>query len=418
MALDMISFDAALKQHYTDERVQNMVYQDQPFLAMVPKYEKFGGRNLPIPVIFGNPQGRSATFSRAQTRGAVTNTRIDEFLITRVKDYSIATIDNETIEASKGDANAFLEAATTEIDGAIHVLKRSLGVKLYGTGFGGIGVLNGGSVAGTTLTLATVEDITNFEVGMELTAAAAETTGATRAYGSSGNGLIVTAVNRRTGVLTFGFAANDATNGIPTIGTTDVLFVRGDRQEGASPVAICISGLRAWVPTADPAATAFFGVDRTLDSTRLSGIRFDASAMPIEEGLIEGASLGAREGGTPDHFFMSFSKYADLEKALGSKVQYVDMKVGEIGFRGIAVNGPKGIIKCIPDVNCPNRYGFMLDMSTWKLYSLGKVPRVLDTDGLQMLRQASADGVEVRYGGYLQLGCRAPGYNTLIDLGV
>ena len=141
MSLDLTSFDAALKQHYTADRVENMVYMDNPLLALMPKYENFGGRNLPIPLIYGNPQGRSATFSTAQTRGAATNSKIDDFVLTRVKDYSIATIDNETLEASKGNENAFMEAATTEIDGAINTLSRSIAVKMYRDGWGDVGVI-------------------------------------------------------------------------------------------------------------------------------------------------------------------------------------------------------------------------------------------------------------------------------------
>lgn len=37
MALDLTSFASALKQHYTSDRVENMVYQDNPLLAMLPK---------------------------------------------------------------------------------------------------------------------------------------------------------------------------------------------------------------------------------------------------------------------------------------------------------------------------------------------------------------------------------------------
>ena len=114
MSLDMTSFDAALKQHYTDDAVENMVYKDNPFLALVGKMEDFGGRNLPIPLIRSNPANRSATFSVAIA--GTTTSGVDAFLLTRVKDYSVATIDNETLEASKGNANAFLEAATVEID--------------------------------------------------------------------------------------------------------------------------------------------------------------------------------------------------------------------------------------------------------------------------------------------------------------
>jgi hypothetical protein len=383
-----------------------------PLLGLIPKYEDFGGRNLPIVTIWGNPQGRSAQFTRAQVRGGVTNSQLDDFLLTRVKDYSIATIDNETLEASKGNANAFMEAATVEIDGAINSLTRSIAVKMYRSGYGEVGqILAGSSVSGTTLQLSQAEDVTNFEVGMELEVAAT-LTGASRAFGTSGNGLIVTAVDRDSGVLTFGFNVNDAANGIPTIAAGDVIFIRGDHN-AANLTAI--AGLGAWIPATAPGATPFFGVDRSKDVTRLGGLRFDTSSLPIEEALIRGAARAGREGAKLDHYFMSYEKFESLEKALGSKVQYVDSFANaEIAFRGILVNGPRGQIKCIPDQNCPNDkiYGMSLDM--WKLYSLGKAVRVIDTDGLQMLRQASADGVEVRYGFYGNLGCRAPGHNVVL----
>ena len=128
-ALNMDSFEAALKQHYTDLRVKNLVYRNNPFLAAVPKYEYFGGKNLPIPVQFGVPQGRSATFSDAnnnQTPGNYT-----DYVLTRVKNYAIASIANETLEASVGNANAFMEAAASEIDGALRSLTQDLAGNLY-----------------------------------------------------------------------------------------------------------------------------------------------------------------------------------------------------------------------------------------------------------------------------------------------
>jgi hypothetical protein len=112
-----------------------------------------------------------------------------------------------------------------------------------------------------------------------------------------------------------------------------------------------------------------------------------------------------------------FAKFAELEKALGSKVQYVDSFVNaDIGFRGMQIHGPRGSIKVIPDQNCPADRAFLLSLDTWKLYSLGKVPKIIGGDGLKMLREASSDAVEVRAGYYAQLGCKAPGYNVNVKL--
>jgi hypothetical protein len=148
---NVTNFAAALKQHYTNERIENMVYKDNPFLAMISKYEQFGGENLKLPIKWGNPQGRSATFATAQSNKYASS--IAAFLLTRNHDYSLASIGNEVLEASKGNANAFMEAATTEIDGAIESATRSLAIALFGDGGGSIGQLLADPATGTTLLL-------------------------------------------------------------------------------------------------------------------------------------------------------------------------------------------------------------------------------------------------------------------------
>ena len=376
--------------------------------------ESFSGRNLPIVSIWGNPQGRSRDFSRAQTRGAATNSKLDDFLLTRVHDYSIATIDGETMEASKDDMGAFLDAATVEIDGALNSLTRSAAKAMFKSGHGELAQMSGtvSVSSATTITLANPAEITNFEVGMELDVASS-VTAASRAYGSSGNGLLVTGVNRSTGVLTFAYAIDDATNGIPAIAAGDYLFVRGDHSGSTLTK---LAGLEAWMPsTAPTSGDSFFGVDRSSDPSRLAGQRLNGAGAPIEEVLTEGAALVAREGGKLTHYFMNYDKYTDLQNSLGSKVQYIDLKGdAEVAFRGILINGPRGPIKVIPDQNCPANRVFGVQMDMWKLYSLNAAIRILEHDGLMLLRQPSSDGVEVRTGYYANMGCRAPGYNVNI----
>ena len=403
-ALSATGFAAALKQHYTDERIENMVYKDNPFLAMVAKYEDFGGENLKLPIKYGNPMGRSATFGTAQSN--VTGGSIKAFLLTRIKDYAIAQIENEVLEASKGNANAFLEAAVFSIDGAIQAATRSLAVALYGNGKGSIGIVS--TSDSTTITLATTQDITNFEVDMKLIASNVESgTGTGLATAQS-----VTGINRDTGVLTM--SGNPSTGGFDA---SDYLFVEGDYATDSTAL-LKVSGIDAWLPSTAPTSTdSFFNVNRSADVDRLGGIRFDGSSLPLEEALIGAAARAARAGGKPDYCFMNYSNFADLEKALGSKVSYVEKNIKpEIGFRGILIHGPRGPINVIPDQNCPNGVAYMVQMDVWKLYSLGKAPRILSGDGLKQLRVYNSDAIEVRVGYYAQLGCRAPGWNVRIGL--
>lgn len=98
----------------------------------------------------------------------------------------------------------------------------------------------------------------------------------------------VTAVNRSTGTVTVNSAA-----AITAFADNDYLFPRGD-IDGE------IKGLEAWIPAADPGATSFFGVDRSVDVTRLGGLRKDLSGKPIEEALMEACELTYREGAASD----------------------------------------------------------------------------------------------------------------------
>lgn len=405
--LDLSKYAPALKQYYSDTRVENMVYKDHPFLAMVSKDEKFYGKNLPLPIIHGNPQGRSRTFTTAKANK--TSSELKDFLLTRAKDYSLASIDNETAEASETDAGAFLKAMTVEIDGAMQSATNSLASGLFSGTSGTIGEISAiavnSPVGFDTVTLADADNIVYFEVSQSIVTAEFESTGGLRGAGASTS---IVSVDRDAGTFTV------ATGSLPA-GTviTDFIFVEGDR--GLSE-----AGLASWLPTTAPGAgDSFFGVDRSIDPTRLAGVRVDGTALPIEEALIKGANRINREGGRPDACFVNYAQFENLEKALGSKVQYmVSTAFGraDIGFEGIQIKSNKGTVNVIADPFCPSDRAYMLTMNSWKLYSLKKSIRILDLDGNKMLRESDADAVELRVGGYRQLGCNAPGWNGVISL--
>jgi hypothetical protein len=211
-------------------------------------------------------------------------------------------------------------------------------------------------------------------------------------------------VDRDDGKITL----DDAYTASGTIAANDYIFIEGDRGEK-------LSGLLDWIPASAPGATLFYGVDRSIDTTRLGGVRVSGSALPIEDALLKLAARIGREGGSPDCCFLSFSKYNELVTSLGAKVQFTEFKVGEVGFAGVLIHGPKGPIKVYPDAQCPDNYGWMLSLKTWKLYSMGKAFQIDDLDGNKVLRSSSSDGVDIRCVSYVNLGCHAPGFNGILS---
>lgn len=406
--LDLTTFEALTKQRYPDWEIMRLVYENNPLLALMPKDENFGGEVMKMPVIYGNNQNRSATFARAQAGTSTTQSKA--FLLTRKKNYGIAKIDNETIEATKSNEGAFLAALETEVDGMLQNMGRDYGAKIYGSGTGSRGKIKAATTPTTTIELAEPNDVVFFEVGMVLEASSTNGGGSLRSTFPT-----VTAIDRDTGILT----VSPTVNGDYAAG--DYLFQRGDYDA-------CISGLDAWIPYDDRAArlaASYYGVVRNADATRLGGLVFDASSYNYEEGLIEALARVWREGGKPDHVFMNPIDYAQLEKILGSKVQYTQLTAqisdgskvqAVVGFDGLKIHYGGGAVNVIGDPNCPRKRAFALQMNTWKMSSLGKLVRLFETDGLRMLRLAADDGVELRAISYANVGCRAPGYNQQILL--
>jgi hypothetical protein len=418
---------AALKELYTDDKeyMKDLVYKENPFLALVPKNESpdgFAGKYIPVPLEYGTPQGRSHSFSNAQSQQ--TATALVSFFVYVIEDYQLVTITNLLMEQTKSNAGAFVDAAKLQMDGGFRNLTNNIAFELFGSGTATRGIStsastqSGTTVGGTVIPLSNAQQIVAFEVGMLLVASA------TDGGAPSTDTVLITAVNRATGVIS-GTASAATLSANWAIGTgAAYLTVSGDLPSaGAANTGsfLALSGLAAWIPTASPASNdSFWGVNRSADPTRLAGCRFDARAYTIEEGMTNALAFLNREGGKPDLCVMDFASYAALVNALGAKVQYVQVNHDEVevAFEGITFQSAYGRVTVLADRSCPPQTAYLLTMATWKLRSLGKVPHILTygMEGLEGLRVGNADALEIRIGYYGNLICSAPGWNCVVQL--
>lgn len=422
---------AALKELYVgDHFMKDLVYRKNPLLALMPKDEApsgMAGKYIPVPLIYGPTQGRSATFTNAQTNQ--NPAALKSFFVYRVSNYSLATITNELLEATVGDAGAFIDEGKLQVDAAIRSISNDLAFDLFRVGTGSRGVIgtfsqNSTVAGGTVITLQDIQSVVNFEVNMVLVASSSDGGAPTT------DTVVVTGINRSTGIIIGTASAGSldakfAVGGYLTvqgdIGSGGSTATGVDPQSGTTSGYFKITGLAGWLPINGPSTgESFWGVDRTADSTRLAGVNFNATNESIEEGLIDSSTLLAREGGEADMAFVSFNSWAALEKELGAKVQYVQVKhdMADIAFKGITVNAPYGPLTVIADRNCISKTAFMLEMDVWKLRSLGKAPHILTygREGLEGIRVYNADALEIRCAYYGNLVCSAPGFNAVVAL--
>lgn len=413
---------AALKELYTDskEYMKDLVYKENPFLALVPKNESpdgFAGKYIPVPLEYGTPQGRSHSFSNAQNQQTATS--LASFFVYVIQDYQLVTITNLLMEQTKSNAGAFVDAAKLQMDGGFRNITNNIAFELFGDGTGTrafIGSTDSGAAPSYVITLSSPQQIVNFEVGMLLVNF---TKSSSTISSISSSTALITAVDRAAGKITVLASGIDASWASAGKG----LGIAGDIVAGAISTgsALALSGLDAWIPKVAPSPSdSFWGVNRSADSTRLAGLRYDASALTIEEGMTNALAFLNREGGKPDLAIMDFASYANLVNSLGAKVQYVQVKHDEVevAFEGITFQSAYGRVTVLADRSCPPQTCYLLTMSTWKLRSLGKVPHILTygMEGLEGLRVGNADALEVRIGYYGNLICSAPGFNCVVTL--
>lgn len=419
------SVSGILKEIYDDQKVQWLTLKDNPTMAMMPKQEKFPGKFYPNPVVFGlSSGGGSATFSNAY--GNQSSPQVAEFLVTRVSDFSLATIDGQLLAAAQTDPGAFIDGAELMIDAAWQVAVNRIATAMFRNGAGTIAQISSvANVSGTNylVTLTNPDDAVQIEVGQVLMAV--------QNYDGSGTAPTdlgtVTAVQRIAGTFNVTCSTNIASDW-PTL---YYLAVQGDlptltnnnfQPSGSTTTnsLLKLAGFQAWLPqTAPGAGDSFFGVNRSLDTQRLAGVSFNGVSLSFEEALQQGTGRVALYGGRVETGICSYSTYTSLVISLGSKVVYVDESVGEIGFRGVQVNGANTVMSVFPDRSCPDGVIWMLEMDSWCLRSQNPAPHILKyLDEIEILRVPGVDSAELRVGGYMNQYTKRPGHNgvTLVQL--
>lgn len=400
-----------LEELYIDSGLlDSLVYRDRPLLAILEKKENMaGGEQVRVPIKFADPQGRSVTFANAQ--GNSTPSARRAFFVTYRSNYGTAQLDGDVIDDAKGNKVMIMDVVSDEMDAAIENLSNDIATELYrGTG-GARGQISAGSNVGTaTITLTNPEDVIHFEVGMKLTASVANGDAAADTLRSAGATVTLTAIDRIAGTLT---ASGNWSAGIAAVAASDFLFVQGDFQGK-------MAGLGAWVPSAAPAATAFFGVDRSVD-TRLGGLRFTTGTGSIDQVLIQAAAVGRRFKAKPDLGVLNPIKYGELTLARGSldrnnrPVTVSSAGDARFGFDAIVLDTAAGPVPFISDPSCQPDVCWLLQSDSWKIrYSGDKFIRLIDDDGNETTRGASSDSFEFRIKSRGNLCCYAPGHNMRV----
>lgn len=403
----LANYEPALKEYIASQAPIIYKYESKFFELLELKTAY--GDTWRLPLALAPASGMSANFTTARNNRRSAKYR--DFKIntdTQTADlYQEFGVTNKLIEMSKSAEGAIavekiLGAFENEAKAAMDNFMGRAHVQAWRNGTGSIGKLAAsGAVSGTTLTLAERAEANNFEVGMVLEGSA--TDGSAILSGTAE----VTAVDRDAGTIEV------ASQGISGLTNDYFLYLAGTGQNGTSNEERVIRGVPAWLPLAAPTSgDDWFGVDRSVDTDRLAGVRYDGSSLGTHRGAIKRLltrihtiSSKAR----PLDLFLHPEDMEIVSNELENGSTMFPMPEGEFGHTSIKAMISPYTVRLHSETHQQKGVFHALDMSTWcMLHSDSGFPFLDPTTREHAQNEDSQVGM---IKAYCQLGCKAPGYN-------
>jgi hypothetical protein len=394
---------------WPQKSIYDAILKESPFLGKAPKDTSFYEDIRHIAVGTGAPQGVGPIFTTAKGNKSASTAK--QFAITAKTYYALFSIAGRLMRQAKGDQALIVKPYARESKNAITQWKRDISAFLFGNGGGAIGQISSTSnVSTNAITLADTAAVRFFDEGMVLTSSTADgTSGSIKSGKVTVTGVIRSGANK--GRIT---VDQVWTTGIPTAAASDYLF-----REGV--FGNVLNGLAAWIPSSDPSATLFNGVDRSSSPEKLAGYRIDGTNLTPTNAALTAAGAVHDSGGASDVYVLSTTDWQNLRNdlsAAGTLVMQASPAAGigsykpGMSYTAIKLQGPSGIIDVLADPDCKTGRGYMLMTETLKLASTGELVSLIEGP----MMEDAADAWESRFVGDLDLICECPYYNATVQL--
>ena len=382
---------------------ESSVLDVSPMLGLMPKFTGFYGESKQLDWLVDRGGGVSASFAVAQAQAGVPAHR--KPTLTRARLYAVRQINNEDLEASENNEGALVRLLSHAQETATDELRSRAGSVLWGDGSGAVARLT--ATANTATDTTAIRDLTqvvNLRVG-----------GRYQFFDAVGNALrsagavaTIESINEDTGAITW---TTNLTASVAAAAASDYIVPEGDYQ--AVP-----QGIFGWNPmTVATTGDNWFGVDRYPYGNAMVGGRVTYTTGSIDENLKKAIVTNVRQGGKADSLFLNPEDWGRLERqstnwqritknAIGSNGK----EIASIGFSGLVLQGPNGPVNVYSDPFCPQYEFELTKMSSWELQSLKEAFRLIleGMNGQGSHPLATADGIELRFGGYWQTALKKP----------
>ena len=390
--------------------LSNFSKRKTPLGDRIRKVDSLYGANLTFPINFGLGHGVASSLTASIPDARTTH--FDNWVYPcdtgTYPLYARITHDTPTIMRAKKDVGTFMRANTKSIQEHLDNMKMiRCGQQIWSDGAGNLAQVASvtGSDPVTTITLTNVSDSVKFTGdGNQYIVFNATRTG------SSGG--IRASVYKVAGV-----------NRLTSSGTCILTVTRVSGAGAADPVANDyiylyntydggFLGIPSWIPSSDPTATTFYGVDRTKEMQMLSGWRGQWEGSISRSAAKLAHYMNAFIDPNTSALWLHPYRWWQLSEELKGEKMFMldDARSLEWGTQVLKMVTPAGMVPVASDEYCPTDAGFLLNHDSWEIMTTGPLIHAADED-VSGLRLADADGLEYRFRSLAGFRCDNPGKN-------
>lgn len=432
------SLQPFFKTLFPDGLVRALSLQGSAFRARLNITDSFGGNNVKeVPMQYALPSARSRTGTIAINQRLSSSAKLAQWTVKSGYDYATFDIKYADILRARENQMAFGRLQQMAMTSTLANLNDSINRTLLRDGTGMISqvVTTGTALSTTTITNDTINlqnkaDAYLFEVGMNLQFYNSLGSNNVPTLLGAGETHYIVAINPEAGTLQC--ESNLANVGSGGVVNSTFIIAQGDgvgfsstTEDGA------MVGVGTYIPLVAPVAgDNLWSQDRSLFTTKLAGHRASAVGKVLYEEIQRMIARIMRLKGKPDTAYMAPEQLQNLiigRDGLTENFREVKRVSGDdgnggtvyqdIGFDGVRIRTPNGVIDCFGDPFCPPDRVYVLQQNTWELQSMGEFPHMVtlgNSNGL--LQNNDQFTLQCRFFAAGQLICTAPAYNGVIQV--
>ena len=395
---NLSSLDATMKYKY-GPAIEDLVNKKTLLLDRINQRKRnFKGKLWVQPKLLATGGGIGARSGASPTLPTAGRTVQEELQATAKKLYARLDIDREAIIAGRKSEQVFVDSTKHEIKAKADRFALDLNRQFYGNGGGTLGLVE--SATGTTIVVTAATWNQNYFMEGDRIQLYADAAGIPGALVGVGTISTITSINPTSRTLTC-----DTVDG--AVAAAQHVVIEGNANNELTGFASHIDDQTSTIHNINK--TTYFRARGVYQNAASASVSVDLMNQVVQQMVNVSTEM-------PKMVITSPKQWRLISQLLeNAKIYYAkDSDKGKFGFGALEYISPLGVLPVYADRFCPEGKMYFVNPESFQFIQREDFGW-FDEDGTILMRQATTDAYEARYGGYSELICTCENSNGILD---